>query len=318
MPTAVHVPVLVEEVMGHLRPRSGDRLLDATLGQGGHAAAYLNLSGPAGEVVGLDADDSALAAAKERLTPFGDRVTLRHANFAHLNEAVNEANVDSANRPFHHILFDLGIGSHQLTDLTRGFSFAGERSLSMRYGSRGGLPPAKVDSLNRLQRRLGYEPDVVDILQHTTEEELADILYMYGEERFRGRIARALHQRPHPATGQELAKRVSEAVPGHYRRGRLHPATRTFQALRLAVNRELEALETALPAAYDLLAPGGTLVVISFHSLEDRIVKTAFRRFKAERGARILTRKPISASAAELAANPRARSAKLRAIERPG
>jgi 16S rRNA (cytosine1402-N4)-methyltransferase len=187
----------------------------------------------------------------------------------------------------------------------------------MRYGSVTHLPPAQLESLNRLERALGGLPDVADILRHTSEDELAEIIFHYGEERFRGRIARALHRPPYPETSEELAERVAKAVPPHYRVGRLHPATRTFQALRLAVNRELEALEAALPQAYTLLRSGGILAIISFHSLEDRIVKTTFRNF-GQQGATIRTKKPIKASKEELARNPRARSAKLRVLEKGG
>ena len=265
MATVQHVPVLAEEVMAAFAPHDGDRLLDATLGHGGHAEKYLQVSAPSGSVVGLDADVAALSVARERLKTWAERVTYVHANFAHL--------LENAPGPFQHILFDLGIGSHQLADETRGFSFSGTGGLSMRYGSAAALPAAKVAALNRLERKLGFLPDVGDILRFLSEEEIADIIWTYGEERFRGRIARALRQAPVPQSGEELAERVSGAVPAYYRRGRLHPATRTFQALRLAVNRELEALAAALPQARQLLAPGGKLAVISFHSLEDRIVK---------------------------------------------
>ena len=313
-----HVPVLVAEILAHFQPVSGDRLLDVTLGQGGHAEAYLTRSAPAGTVVGVEADAAALTVARERLKPFGQRVTLCQGNFANMKEVLREEGVvQQVNGTFHHILFDLGIGSHQLADSRRGFSFAGETSLSMRYGGTASLPSAQVASLNRLERRLGHLPDVADILRHTSEAELAEIIYTYGEERFRGRIARALHRPPYPASSRDMAARIEKAVPRHYRTGRLHPATRTFQALRLAVNRELEALAAALPQAYDLLVPSGILAIVSFHSLEDRIVKQTFRDFR-QKGAHILTRKPISASEHELASNPRARSAKLRVLQRGG
>ncbi len=310
MAESAHIPVLVSEVMALFSPQPGDRLLDATLGHGGHAKAYLSATEPTGSVVGLDADAAALAVAQEQLREWGSQVTYIQTNFTNL--------IDSVHGSFQHILFDLGIGSHQLADDTRGFSFVGLKSLSMRYGNTGHLPPASIAALNRLERQIGHTPDVSDILRGVSEEELADIIWTYGEERFRGRIARELKQGPPPASSAALAQRISHAVPSFYRRSRIHPATRTFQALRLAVNRELESLEAALPQAWELLTPGGKLAVISFHSLEDRIVKTTFRHMAAEKKAKILTKKPIRGSTTEIATNPRARSAKLRVLQRDG
>ncbi len=310
MTMPAHIPVLVEEVLTTFAPQAGDRLLDATIGHGGHAEAYLRATEPSGTVVGLDADAAALTVAQERLKAWEKRVTYIHTNFAQLLESVQG--------PFQHILFDLGIGSHQLADDQRGFSFVGQTNISMRYGNASSLPAAQVAVLNHLERKIGRLPDVGDILRHSSEEELADIIWSYGEERFRGRIARALHQPPVPQSSAALAERISRAVPGYYRHGRLHPATRTFQALRLAVNRELEVLTVALPYAFQLLAPGGKLAVISFHSLEDRIVKNSFKQLAQEAKARVLTKKPTRARDSETEVNPRARSAKLRILQRDG
>lgn len=318
-----HTPVLVNEVLELFQPKSGDTLLDATLGQGGHARVYLQATAPAGSVVGLDADEVSLVQAQERLAPFSSRLTTIHANFAYINDAITGGGiVQKAKRgnlqhsTFQHILFDLGIGSHQLADPDRGFSFESGGSLTMRYGTGEHLPAAYVPALNYLERKLGRLPDVADLLAGLSAAELAEVIYTYGEERFRGRIAAALKTQPYPTTSQALAEVVTQAVPGRYRHGRIHPATRTFQALRLAVNRELESLTAALPQAWARLAPKGVLAVISFHSLEDRIVKHTFRHWATTPGETILTKKPVRAAPEEIAVNPRSRSAKLRAIRK--
>lgn len=331
---ALHTPVLVAEVLELFKAKSGDTLLDATLGHGGHARAYLTATSPDGQVVGIDTDENALVAAQEALKPFGHRLIAKSGHFAYLKDSVTGGGIvdkqkSSFKQPpehvpwsrsdctgFTHILFDLGIGSHQLADIERGFSFASDKSLSMRFGTIDRLPPSQLESLNALEGRLNGLPDVQDILERLSISEIAEILEVFGEERFRGRIGKALKERPYPVTGVELAERVSAAVPTFYRRGRLHPATRTFQALRLAVNRELESLTVALPQAYELLAPGGILAVISFHSLEDRIVKHTFRRLARDANAHILTKKPRSATEIERQENPRSRSAKLRGLQK--
>lgn len=329
----------MQEVLVAFSPESGDRLLDATVGHGGHAAAYLAATDPGGTVVGLDADEAALAQARERLAEYGERVRLVQGNFSSLKDSLEAHSTGSgqgggivekedSSGLFNHILFDLGVGSHQLADTTRGFSFQGSGVLTMRYASTPStgsgrasstraaekLPPAQIEALNVLERRLGELPDVIDLLQYLSADDLAQILRVYGEERYARRIASALKEQGHvPTRADELARSVAAAVPAGYRRGRLHPATRTFQALRLAVNRELEALAAALPQAVELLRANGVLGVISFHSLEDRIVK---RFFKSEPRLAVLTRKPVVAGEAEVAHNPRARSAKFRAARR--
>jgi 16S rRNA (cytosine1402-N4)-methyltransferase len=295
-----HVPVLLNEVLQGLSPRSGGRYLDGTLGGGGHAAAVLEASAPAGRLLGIDADPAALAAAGTRLAAFGERATLAHGNFRDLGQLAREngfAQVDG-------LLLDLGVSSHQLDTPERGFSFTAEAPLDMRLDPTSGATAA-------------------DLVNETPESELADLIFRYGEERGSRRVARFIAEarRKQPIeTTIELADLVSRALGG--RHGKIHPATRTFQALRIAVNRELESLESALPQAVDLLAEGGRVAIISFHSLEDRIVKLFFRAESgyggSEQAARlqIITKKPIEASEQEARSNPRSRSAKLRIAEK--
>jgi 16S rRNA (cytosine1402-N4)-methyltransferase len=290
-----HVPVLVAEVLALLRPRPAGRYLDATVGLGGHAAALLTAAGPGASLLGLDRDAEALAAARVRLAPFGDRITLRQARYEELGTVV------PADVRFDGILFDLGVSSFQLDDPDRGFSFVREGPLDMRMDRSGGTTAA-------------------ELLRRLPERELADLIYRWGEERLSRRIARAIHQqvRREPIrTTTGLAAVVAAAVPRSQWPRHIHPATRTFQALRIAVNEELSGLAAALEAAASRLAPGGRLAAISFHSLEDRIVKQTWRRLQAERGDRLLTRKPVEPAEPEVAANARARSAKLRVLERP-
>lgn len=310
LPNPSHTPVLVEEVLHLLQPKPGDVLLDATLGQGGHAAAYLDATAPDGKVVGLDADAEALTQAKENLAKVGERVQFLNQNFASLKDSLTGGGILPLR--FSHILFDLGLGSHQLADKSRGFSFASHGPLVMAYGELKQLPLSQLQPLNWLEKKLGYPPDAADIIQFLSEGELSELIRHYGEERYASRIARALKRTPPLASAQALAQVIAGAVPATYEHGRINSATRTFQALRLAVNRELEALQAALPQAVALLHPGGVLAVISFHSLEDRIVKNFFRDHKD--ALEILTIKPITATEAEKARNPRSRSAKLRAV----
>jgi 16S rRNA (cytosine1402-N4)-methyltransferase len=249
-------------------------------------------------------------------------------NFAELKDSDDGGGI--LHTGFSHVLFDLGIGSHQLADESRGFSFTATENLSMRYGA-GELPPANITSLNVLADRLGHLPDVTEIIAGLREDELAEVIYVYGEERYSRRIAAAIKAQPLATTSQALAASIVAALPSSYERGRIHPATRTFQALRLAVNRELEALSAALPVAVKLLAPQGKIAVISFHSLEDRIVKYFFRdqakdcvcppeqpecTCAAKASLKILTKHPVRAGNDEITKNPRARSAKLRVAEK--
>jgi len=270
--------------------KPGGLYVDATVGLGGHAAEILRRSAPDGRLLAFDKDPAALAHSGTRLREFGDRVRLEHADFREIPARVAEAPQG--------VLVDMGVSSMQLDEAARGFSFMAEGPLDMRMDPTQGFTAA--DLVNRLPER-----------------ELADVIYRYGEEHASRRIARAIvdvrRRRPFTTT-TELAEVVRRAA-GRARRPGLDPATKTFQALRIHVNRELEALGAALEGIAGVLAPGGRLAVIAFHSLEDREVKLTFRLL-ATRGFRILTRKPLVPGDEETARNPRSRSAKLRAIER--
>lgn len=300
-----HYPVLYNEVMEYTQLQAGGRYIDATVGTGGHAVGILERSAPTGRLLGLDQDPTALDIASERLDHFGERVLLVQRNFRFLRDVVQQHNFG----PVDGILFDLGYSSVQIDDHARGFSFRSDVPLDMRFD-----PDAPTTA--------------EDLVNHLPQDKLADLIYEYGEERHSRRIARAIVANRPISTARELADLI-EATLG--RRERIHPATRTFQALRIAVNDELGALEEALPQAVEVLEAGGRLLVISFHSLEDRIVKHFFRRESKDcicpphilvcecdhvATLKIITRKPVTASEEEIAANPRARSAKLRVAER--
>jgi 16S rRNA (cytosine1402-N4)-methyltransferase len=284
--------VLVDEVVFFLRPRDEGWVIDATVGMGGHAEAILSASASAVRLLGLDTDAAALAQARERLTPFGDRVALGHSSFGRLDEAAAERGVDRARS----ILMDLGVSSWQLEQSGRGFSFQGDEPLDMRLDASSGEPAGQL-------------------LNHVPEVELARIIFEYGEEPHARRIARAIvRRRPLARTG-DLVAAVRGAVPRAAWPRRLHVATRTFQAIRMAVNDEPGALRNALAQAPALLTAGGRLGVISFHSGEDRIVKQTFRAL-GPAGFAELEPSPRQPSDDEVRANPRARSAKLRVLER--
>ncbi len=268
-------------------PHSGGQHIDATLGAGGHAAEILKASAPDGRLLGLDADPFALKIAAARLAAFGERAILRHSNFEFLRD-VAQAN---GFVPATGIVFDLGLSSMQLDDEARGFSWQSQAALDMRFNPNDTTTAA-------------------DLVNTLSENELADVIFKYGEERASRRIARAIVRARPIATASDLADVIERAVGRH---GRNHPATRTVMALRIAVNRELEVLENALAQAPGVLAPGGRIVVITFHSLEDRIVKNFLR---GEKSLRVLTKHPVRPARAEILANPRSRSAKLRAAER--
>lgn len=290
-PPPIHEPVLMAEVMDLLDVKPGGSYVDGTVGLGGHAAEILRRSAPDGRLLGLDRDPAALARAREALASFGDRVQLEHARYSEMPARINERAADG-------ILLDLGISSLQVDDASRGFSFRREGPLDMRMDPRD-------------------ETTAADIVNHTRESDLADIIYELGEERASRRIARAIVRAREKApilTTTELASIVRSAA---HRGGRwgIDPSTRTFQALRIHVNRELLELEESLEPIAQRLRENGRLAVISFHSLEDRIVKHTFARL--DRSAfRILTRKPVRPTEAEIGHNPRSRSARLRAIER--
>ena len=308
-----HLPVLAEEVLVMLAPRSGSLQIDATLGGGGHTERILEATNPDGRLLGLDADPAAITRVERRLRPvYGDRLVLRQSNFRELAEVAPEAGFGAVDGT----LFDLGLSSFQLADTERGFGFRAGGPLDMRFDTSRGVPAA-------------------ELLATLDAAELTALFRRYGEEPKAGRIARAIvdARREAPVeTAEELAALVVRVVPPNPRQPRrTHPATRVFQALRIAVNEELEALEAGLAAAVDLLRPGGRLVVLSYHSLEDRIVK---RFLAAERRGcvcppelpvcvcgrnprvRLLTRRSVTPTPEEVAANPRSRSARLRAAER--
>lgn len=293
-----HAPVMVREVAEWLLHRHPRCLCDATVGDGGHAEVLLEGMDPSGVLVGMDRDPDAIATSRERLARFGSRVVLIQGVFVDLPRKLARLGIARVDG----VLLDLGVSSRQLNDPRRGFSFHSEGPLDMRMDQLSGETAA-------------------DLVSRLSESELADVIYQYGEERYSRRIARAIVQArgKHPVrTTQELATIISRAVPASYRHGRIHCATRTFQALRIAVNRELELLAPALRDIADVLRPGGRLAVIAFHSLEDRIVKQTFRSLAQRDGARltVLTKRPQVPSEEECRANPRARSAKLRVAER--
>jgi len=306
-----HIPVMLEEVLAALAIRPDGTYVDCTVGGGGHSAAICARLGPRGRLLALDQDPAAVAAAAERLAPFGDRVRLRRANFERVAEVAREEGL----APVDGILMDLGVSSPQLDTPERGFSYREDAPLDMRMD-----PDRPVSA--------------ADIVATASEEELTRILREYGEERYARQIARAIvrtrARTPIRTTGQ-LAEVVRLALPGRALREPQHPARRTFQALRIAVNDELGALERGLQAALSILAPGGRLVVITFHSLEDRIVKRTFadwaRACVCPPGTpvcicgrrpqvRPVGKQPWLPSPEEVVANPRARSAKLRVVER--
>ncbi len=289
-----HVPVLLAEVLEFLDVRPDGFYVDATLGAGGHAEAILReLQRGRGKLLGIDRDPTALALARERLRAFGERLIAMHGNFAEI-DALHQA---SGMPPADGMIADLGLSSMQLDDASRGFSFTKPGPLDMR---------ADPES----------ETTAEDIVNHGSERELADLIYKFGEERHSRRIARALMKARPIRSTTELAQVVTRAIPSRSGLHQIPPATRTFMALRLAVNREIENLDAFLGKALGVLAPGGRLVVLSFHSLEDRPVKWAMQAWQREGRARILNRKVVRPSEAETSTNPRARSAKLRAAEK--
>ncbi|HEV8641014.1 MAG TPA: 16S rRNA (cytosine(1402)-N(4))-methyltransferase RsmH [Methylomirabilota bacterium] len=290
---AVHIPVLTDEVAFLLRPRREGWVIDGTVGMGGHAEALLATSTGGVRLLGLDVDPEALVRAAARLQRFGDRVRLTRANFGRLRAVARDHGVERAEA----VLLDLGVSSYQLEESRRGFSFQGDEPLDMR------LDPAGGETAERLLNRL-------------PEAELARILAECGDEPHARRIARAIVRRRPLRTTGDLVAAVRSAVPRRAWPRRLHVATRTFQAVRMAVNDEPGALRQALPGAADLLSPGGRLAVISFHSGEDRIVKLTFRSLTADGAYAVVEPSPLVPGDDEVRANPRARSAKLRVLER--
>jgi 16S rRNA (cytosine1402-N4)-methyltransferase len=306
MSKSSHQPVLYKEIIHALQPKSGGRYVDGTLGAGGHARGIMEVSAPDGQLLGLDLDPQALALARKTLAPYEGRIHLAQASYTSLSIQLAQLGWKTVDG----ILLDLGASSMQFDTPERGFSFQVDAPLDMRFGP--SVPQTAADLVNKL-----------------SERELADLLYQYGEERDSRKIARAIAKARPLHTTRELAA-VIESVSPH-RGDRIHPATRAFQALRIAVNDELASIEEVLPQAVSALAAGGRLAVISFHSLEDCIVKDFFREqskdlvnppyeqiYDIERRATLkeVNRKPITPSDEEIKSNPRARSAKLRIAEK--
>lgn len=303
-----HTPVLLREVLEVMMPHSGGRYFDGTLGYGGHAQAILEASSPDGRLAGTDLDGAAVSRLRETLAGYSGRVHLFHAGFTEIDRICAGLGWEWLDG----VLLDLGMSSAALDDPDRGFSFLKEGPLDMRFSAENPLTARTV-------------------VNEYDEQRLASIIRTYGEERFAPRIARRIVESRPVETTTELAGIVSSAIPRRFHPKKIHPATRTFQAIRMEVNHELESLREFLPKAASLLGPGGVLAVISFHSLEDRIAKLAFRRYEnpctcdprapictcgKTPTARVLTRKPVTPGEDEIASNPRSRSAKLRAIEK--
>ncbi len=293
-----HAPVLFEEALSYLRVRPGTTVADCTIGLAGHASGIAKLLGPQGHLIGFDRDQQALGIAREKLDEVcrelgsqAPRVTLIGEAFSSIGQHLQPASLDG-------LLADFGASSMQLDQASRGFSFMADGPLDMRMDQRSG-------------------PSAEQVVNEASERELANLIYEYGEERRSRRIARAIvHGRPVTSTSQ-LSRIVTQAAPA-MKHGQIHPATRTFQALRIHVNRELDEIRALLEAAPILLKPSGRLVVISFHSLEDRIAKDSLREGARQGIWEILTKKPVTAGEEEMERNPRSRSAKLRAAERQG
>ncbi len=307
----MHIPVLYHEVLDLLRPQANGRYIDGTLGAGGHTAGILEAAAPNGRVLGFDRDPEAIAFARQRLAPFGSRVDFVNDSYARMGQIAPELGFTPADG----ILLDLGLSSRQLDSGERGFSFRQAGPLDMRFDPIQGATAA-------------------DLINNYTEAELADIFWRYGEEKRSRHYARLIvaHRAQRPiTTTTQLADLILSGSGQGQRHWRIHPATQIFQALRIAVNQELEAVAEGTETAVTLLKPGGRLAVISFHSLEDRFVKQLFRRLSqdcvcppeqpictcaAKATLRLVTRKAVQATAEEIAANPRSRSARLRVVER--
>ena len=293
-----HIPAMLHEVIDYLKLAPGQIIVDATLGTGGHSLEILKRIIPGGKLIGMDRDEDSLNICRKRLSDFSSNVEFVHSNFVDLDQVLGNLGVDKIDG----IIFDLGISSFQLKDAQRGFSFKEEGPLDMR--------------LDRDSYISAY-----DLVNNLNENEISDMLWSFGQERWHNRIAHLIidERRNQPiATTVQLADLVIRAIPHRYRRShyRIHPATRTFQAVRIAVNRELEIIESAIKKAVAILKKQARICVISFHSLEDRAVKLTFRQLKAEGLINIVTPKPLTPLFSEVEANPSSRSSKFRVAER--
>ena len=292
-----HITVLQQEAISALALQSASVVVDATLGAGGHAQEMLKVLGKDGIYIGFDADVKAITYAQKTLKGKAT-IKLVHENFANLDTVLTKEGIGTVDA----VLADLGWRTDQFIEAGRGFSFNDEKGLAMTYGD-----------------AQDYSFTAYDIVNDWAEGDIANVLYAYGEEHYSRRIARAIVEAREKApitTGKALAAIIESSVPGPYRRGKTHAATKSFQGLRIAVNDEFDVLETFIKSAFMHLRPGGRLAIISFHSLDDRIVKLAFKAFVHDQKGVLVTKKPIVASEAELKMNPRARSAKLRVIEK--
>jgi len=292
----LHIPVMVKESIEHLNLAAGMTIVDATAGTGGHSRCVLERITPGGKLIAIDRDAETLEIARDRLKDFGTACKFVHANFMDIDKVLGQMSIKNVDG----ILFDLGVSSVQLDDPERGFSFQSQGPLDMR--------------MDRSSQVSAY-----DLLNNLNEEEISSMLWHLGQERFANRIARYLvrERQRHPiSTTQELKDAVVRAIPPRFRHYRIHPATRTFQAIRIAVNRELETLEIALGKAINLLGVAKRICVISFHSLEDRIVKLKFRASAASGELTIITPKPLIPDLTQRQENPSCRSAKFRAAQR--
>jgi 16S rRNA (cytosine1402-N4)-methyltransferase len=291
--TGRHLPVMPGEVLEFLTVKPEGIYIDATVGGGGHSEAILSRLEGKGRLLGIDRDSTAIERVRQRLQNYGERLTLAQGNFA----AIDDLQAQTGLAPADGVVADLGLSSLQLEEASRGFSFSLPGPLDMR------MDP-------------GSEGTAADLVNQLSERDLADLIYKFGEERHSRRIARAIMRARPIRTTTELAQVVTRAIPSRAGFHQLHPATRTFMALRLAVNTEIENLEQFLLRVPAILAPGGRVITISFHSLEDRLVKHTFLEWQRQRLARVLTRKVVRPRDAEVEANPRSRSAKLRVAEK--
>lgn len=289
---------MVNEILDYLNLTPGKLIVDATIGTAGHSKAIIECILPGGRLIGIDRDEESLAVARQRLEEFNESCTFVHGNFSDIDIILKKMNIKKVDG----ILFDLGISSFQLDDASRGFSFQNEGPLDMRLDKNSYI-------------------SAYDLLNNLNEEEISTLLWHFGQERWHNRIAHLVVQereRQPISTTSQLANIVVRSIPHRYRHRfyRIHPATRTFQAMRIAVNRELESLEAAINKGMMLLEKGARICVISFHSLEDRIVKWSFRKAQAEGLVNIITPKPLTPAGSEIEANPSSRSSKLRVAER--
>lgn len=293
---SIHIPVMLQEVLAYLQPEKGDVFLDGTIGLGGHSESILQAIGETGRLIGIDRDKNALSLAEKRLEKYKDQCNFVYGNFSDFDNIAKDLGI----RDLDGILLDIGVSSLQIDNPDRGFNIRAEGPLDMRMD-----PNAQLSAY--------------DIVNSLSENEIATILRDFGQERFSNRIARVIvenrHIKPIDST-RELRHLIMRAMPYRKKWQKIHPATRSFQAIRIAVNSELDALEHALDKCVDMLKPGGRIGVISFHSLEDRIVKVKFRDFAKEDKLKLIVKKPLRPSENEIDQNPRCRSACFRIAER--